>query len=207
TFGQTIKMRLEISGQRTFARSFIKSLVVFLISEQLNAIALENRSLRRQRSALFIFAGQLARRDFAGFDVRLIEWIDADDRTGDRGRDFPTKKFLAKIVNVLDCDAHDRLAGALNRVYRRILRSIPIVIEPQINKHTVIAIALGRCRWFAIHRNQTLAVLSRRLCQQLLQPGAEIVNARRSEDRNFIPLLIMRNAEQGAEDNSGIVAS
>ena len=210
-FGQTIKMRLEISVQRTFARSFIKSCGVSLISEQLDAIALENRSLRRQRSVFFIFAGQLARREFAGFNVRLIEWIDADDRTGDSGRDFPTKKFLAEIVNVVDCDAHDWLARVFNRLYRyvrlSILRSIPIVIEAQINKHTVIGIGLGRCWWFAIHRNQTLAVLSRRLCQQLLQPGAEIVNARRCDDRNFVPPLIMRDAEQGAEDNSGIVSS
>src|SRR5439155_5373328 len=95
-FGQTITMRLEISVQRTFARSFIKSCGVSLVSEQLDAIALENRSLRRQRSVFFIFAGQLARREFAGFNVRLIEWIDADDRTGDSGGDFPTKKFLAE---------------------------------------------------------------------------------------------------------------
>ena len=100
--GQTIQMRLEIFGQRSFARGFIKSFGVSLISEQLDAIALEDRGLRRQRSALFVFAGQLSRRDFAGFDVGLIEWIDADDRTGNRGRDFPTKKFLAEIVNVLD---------------------------------------------------------------------------------------------------------
>src|SRR5205807_7457590 len=59
--GQTIQMRLEILEQRSFARSFIKSFGVSLISEQLDAIALEDRGLRRQRSALFVFAGQLSR--------------------------------------------------------------------------------------------------------------------------------------------------
>src|SRR2546425_12734772 len=53
-FDQTIKMRLEISMQRTFARSFIKSFSISLIGEQLDAVALEDRTLRRQRSALFI---------------------------------------------------------------------------------------------------------------------------------------------------------
>src|SRR5437588_8628192 len=112
-------MRLEKTMQRTFGRGFIKSFGVSFIGEQLDAILLENRSFGWQRSALFILAGQLARRDFAGFDVGLIEWIDADDRTGNRGRNFPTKKFLAKIVNVLDCDAHDWLPGAFNCIDRR----------------------------------------------------------------------------------------
>src|SRR5437588_12429019 len=86
--GQTIKMRLEISVQRTFARSFVKCSSVSFIGEQLDAIALEPPRLACQRYHSYIFAGQLARNDFAGLDVEPIEWTHAARRAADRRQDF-----------------------------------------------------------------------------------------------------------------------
>ena len=48
----------------------------------------------------FVFAGEFPGFDFAGFDVGLIEGVDADDGAGNGGGDLPAEKFLAEIVNV-----------------------------------------------------------------------------------------------------------
>ena len=45
---------------------------------------------------LFVFIGQLARFDLAGFHVRLVERIDADNRTRDGGGNLPAEEFLAE---------------------------------------------------------------------------------------------------------------
>ena len=48
----------------------------------------------------FVFSSEFARFDFAGFDVGLIESVDADDGAGDGGSNFPAEKFLADGVDI-----------------------------------------------------------------------------------------------------------
>ena len=73
-------------------------------------VAFEQRYLSRKRAGFLVFFGQLSGRDLAGLHVRLIERIDADDRTRDGCGHFPAEKFLTQIVNVTECDSHNRLA-------------------------------------------------------------------------------------------------
>ena len=69
-----IKMRAQISRQRFVAAgSFRQSVGILRIGEQLDAAVFENRLFGGQGSSLFVFVGQFASRDLAGFDVRLVE--------------------------------------------------------------------------------------------------------------------------------------
>ena len=77
-----------------------------------------------ERAGLLVRVGQLARRDLARLDVGLVERIDADHRAGDGGRDLEAEEFLREMSAAREADAHHRLAGALERVDRLVLRGV-----------------------------------------------------------------------------------
>src|SRR5258708_5531327 len=81
------------------------------VGVKLNTVVLENRILSRKGTGLFVFAGQLTGLDLAGFDVGLIERVDADNRTNHGGRDLPPEEFLTKIVGVVYRNSNHRIPG------------------------------------------------------------------------------------------------
>jgi len=64
-------------------RAALQGRGVFFVGEKLDALFLEEGRLRRQASGRFVLARQLLGFDLTGFDVRLIEGVDADEGTGD----------------------------------------------------------------------------------------------------------------------------
>ena len=86
-----------------------------VIGEELDAVVFEDWLLGGKGAGLLVFRRQVASGDLAGFDIGLVEGVDADDRAGDRGGDFPAEEFLAEIVNVGERDADDRMAGLFER--------------------------------------------------------------------------------------------
>ena len=68
------------------------------VGKQLDAVALEERRLRRERAGLLVFVGQRARGDLAGFDVRLVERVDAEDRARNRRRNLPAEELGRQVV-------------------------------------------------------------------------------------------------------------
>src|SRR6266436_8410831 len=72
----TSEMGAEIVSQRLSTRERPS---VFRIGKQLNTVALEDWLFGRQRAGLLISSSQLASFDFTGFNIRLIEGVDADD--------------------------------------------------------------------------------------------------------------------------------
>src|SRR5207248_2749062 len=66
-------------------------------------------------------------------------------------------------------------------------------------------LALGRRERLLIHRDQPLAGLAGRLGQQLLQPGAEVPDARRGEDGDLVAPVVVEHAHDGAEEDAGVV--
>src|SRR5438105_12721245 len=101
---QSIEMSPQIVLQGFGINRGFQSSRVRLVRIQLDTLAFKKRSLLGQRTRLFILLRQFSRGDLASFHVRLIERIDPDDRAGDRRREFPTKEFLAQIVNVIEPD-------------------------------------------------------------------------------------------------------
>src|SRR6266704_1311030 len=102
----------------------VKSSYILFVSEKFDATCLEKRHFRWKAPGRFILAGKLARFELAGFDGRLIERIDADNRTGDGRGDFPAEEFLAEIVGIRQRDAHDGMSRFFKRGDSRILRLV-----------------------------------------------------------------------------------
>ena len=67
------------------------------------------------------FRRQSVRSHFACFRVGLVERVNADDGARHGGRDLPAEELLAKIVDVVQVDAHDRMPCARQRYDASIL--------------------------------------------------------------------------------------
>src|SRR5580692_8793592 len=65
----------------------------------------------RQFAVMFILIGELSRFDLAGFDIRLIERIDADDGACDSDSDFAQEEKLAELIDIVECEPDDGLSG------------------------------------------------------------------------------------------------
>src|ERR1700675_1629795 len=100
------EMRLDVAAKRgVTAGGLLQRRGVLLVRVELHALVGEDGSFRGKRAVLFVLGGEFPSGDLAGFDVRLVERIDADDRTSDGGSDFPAQHFLAQLVNVRHGDA------------------------------------------------------------------------------------------------------
>src|SRR5262245_11015826 len=104
---QTTQVRFEVSGQRAVvAHGLCQSRGIFLIGEEFEAVLYQNRGLRRKRAGLFMSGSQLSSRDFAGFDIGLIEGINPEDRAGYRGSDLPAEELFAEFIRIGDQNAY-----------------------------------------------------------------------------------------------------
>src|SRR6267154_5244852 len=147
-------MRLQDFGERFAA---LQSVGISWIGVELHAVAFEKRLFSGQLAVGFIFAGQFTSGDFAGFDVRLVEGVDADDRTGHGCRDLPAEKLFADGVRILHGDPDDRLARFLQRFDSGILRAIGRGLEPEIREYAIRTVVFGRGHAFAVYRDDSFA--------------------------------------------------
>ena len=116
----------------------------------------------------------------------MVEWVDADDRAGHCGRYLPAEEFLTDVPYVLHADPRDRMAGPLQRFHRLSLRRINLPVQLQVGEEPVAPVALGRSERLTGQRDQPASVLARTLREKLLQPGAEIGDPRRGNDRHLV---------------------
>lgn len=68
----------------------------------------DRRSFFGQSSSLLDARKQTVGVIFALLHIRLIEWVNAEDRPGGRRGHFPTEEFLSKIERIFQLNAHDR---------------------------------------------------------------------------------------------------
>ena len=116
----------------------------------------------------------------------MVEWVDADDRAGDCSGYFPAEEFLTDVPKVLHADPCDRMAGPLQRFHRLSLRWINLPVQLQVGEEPIASVALGRSERLTGQRDQPASVLARTLREKLLQPGAEIGDPRRGNDRHLV---------------------
>src|SRR5207302_4530419 len=94
---QTREVGLQPTFERRIGSRLAQGAGISFIGEEGDAVGAEYRRLRRQGAAFVDRVGEVARRDLARLDVRLIERIDAEDRAGNRGRHFPTEELLTEM--------------------------------------------------------------------------------------------------------------
>src|SRR5258708_37697368 len=177
---------------------------IFFIREKLDAFLFKERRLWWETSGRFVLARQLFGFDLAGFDVRLVEGVDADDGACDGGGDFPAKKFLAEIIGVRQSDAHDGMPSFFERSDRGILGLVRLRCQTHISENAIVAIGSRLGEAFAINRNNALADFSGGFGKQLFQPSAKIEDSRRSDDREFVSAVIRGDAKDGSQDDAWI---
>src|SRR5437879_432501 len=133
---------------------------IFFVREKLDAFLLEERRFWRKTPGRFVLARQFLGFDFARFDIRLVEGVDAEDGACDGGGDFPAEEFLPEIVSILESDAHDGMPGPFEGGNRGILRLVWLRGQPQISEDPIVAIG-GWLGWaLAINWNNALADFS-----------------------------------------------
>src|SRR3981081_2407648 len=142
---------------------------VLRVGKKAQAVLLEQGRFRRKPTALFVSVGELPGLDLARLDVGLVERIDAEDRPRDRGGYFPAEEFLSDVMALANRDAHDRMAGLLQRREPFVLFGVRFGRGAQIGEDPVLAISLRACERLAVDRNKTLAALAGRFCHQLLE--------------------------------------
>src|SRR5579863_8291126 len=200
------EMRLDVTAKRGVAAGrLLQRRGVLLVRVELQALVSEDGSFRGKRAVLFVLGGELARGDLAGFNVRLVERIDADDRTSDGGSDFPAQHFLAQLINVRHGDANYRLARLLERRYGGVLLRVRRRFQAQVREQAIVSVDSGSADGFAVHRNQTLAVLAGGFSEKLFEPRADIGDAGRGEDGDLVAASLCQRSHDGAQNHAGVL--
>ena len=101
-------------------------------------------------------------------------------------------------------DANDRMAGFFERGDLSVLRGVGRGFEAQVGENAVVAIDLGSAECFAIDRDDAVALLAGGFGEQLLKPCADIGNAGRGDDGDFVASTFCGGAEDDAEQCAGI---
>ncbi len=78
------------------------------------------------------------------------------------------------------------MACPFQHFHRLALGRIGLALQLEVGEETVAAVALGRGERLAGQRNQPASMLPRALRQKLFQPGAEIGDPRRGNDRHLV---------------------
>ncbi len=176
-----------------------------VIGEELDAVVFEDRLLRGQGAGLLVFRGQVAGRDLAGFNIGLVEGVDADDGAGYGGGDFPAEEFLAQIVNVAERNADNGMPGLLQRRNFGVLSRVRRGFQTHVGEDAIVAVNLGRPNVFAVHRDDALALLAGGFRHQLFEPCAESGDSGRGDEGDLVAAAARGSPEDDSEQNAGIL--
>ncbi len=148
---ETLEMRADKSRERVVrgwaGLSYFDEVGnVFVICEKFDG-SINQGFFRRQRAFGFVLGGQLLGDDLAGFDIGLVESVDAEDGSGDGGGNFPAEEFLAQVVDVGDSDVDDGVAGFFERGDLGVLRRVRRAFETKVGEDAVVTINGGSPRF------------------------------------------------------------
>ena len=119
-------------------------------------------------------AGQVLRL----LDVRLVEGVDPEDRSGDRGCDFPAIHLRAQVDRVGERDPDDGMPGIRGRIGEYVARRLLVRRRAravgrghgEADEDAVRAVRRHVADRLPVDRNDAGAVLARALRQELLEP-------------------------------------
>src|SRR2546429_9492117 len=109
-------MSSKVSTQALiFCRDFSEFFRVLSIGEELDTVLFKKRNFRGEGAGLFVLLRQVSGCDLAGFNVRLVESIDTNDRAGYGGCNFPTEEIPAQAIEIPDRNSNYPVAAAPHR--------------------------------------------------------------------------------------------
>src|SRR5260370_6870388 len=84
---------------------------ILFVGEKFYAACFEKRDFWWKASSGFVLAGQLLGFDLAGFDVGLVEGVNADQGAGDGSSYFPAEKFLTASIGAWEDESNPGVPG------------------------------------------------------------------------------------------------
>src|SRR5260370_40081177 len=203
---QSIQVRTQVADQRFISvRRLCQRGCILLVRKQPYAVLIQNGLLCRQRSRAFVFCRQVAGGDFTCLDVRLIERIDADDRSSNRSCYFPPEELLTQVIRFTHSYAADGLPSPFERGHLLVLSRVGRRLQPQVGKDTVLTVDFDGTQLFAIHGNNAMSLLAGRFCDELLEPGTQAGNSQRGNDGDLVTTVGGKGSENDAEDDPRFV--
>src|SRR5215468_3567837 len=147
-------------GRKTLHKRLcvLQGLASPLVGKDCKSRFLKQRRFGREMTRPHVCGGEFTCLFLARLDVRLIEGIDGENCTGNRGCKLPAEELLADLIAVSDRNAHDRIARSLERRHRVILCSICLVRQPQIGEYTIFVVNLRGPKRFCVDRDEALAL-------------------------------------------------
>src|SRR5579862_1562069 len=136
------------------------------------------------------------------FDVRLVERVDAEDRTGERRRDLPADALAGEVDRVVDLDADHRLARGGELVEE--LRN-PAARQADPDEGPIRAVLARRATGLEIDRHDARAVLAGRLGEELLQPRTEALDRLVGEERELVASRPRERPDRETQMEPGVV--
>ena len=160
--------------------------------------------LRGQLPCLLDVVGELARLDLARLDVGLVERVDAHHRACHGRGNLPAEELARQRVDVGHVDPHDGPPGGYQRLDGRILGVVGRGRESKVDEQAVGPVRGRRAEGLAVDGDNGVAVLSGRLGNQLLEPRAQVVDARRDDGRELVDAQPGAGSHHQTERDSGI---
>ena len=161
--------------------------------DQVAPLVPENGLIDREGAGLLVGIGQPLAGELAGFHIGLIERVDTHDRPRHCSGELPAKELARKVVAIGQRDLYDRLPGLGQSLDCFVLG------QPQVDQEAILSIVVRRAELFPIHGDHGLAVLAGGLGHQLFQPGSQVANSRRADQRQLVALETLALTDHGSQ--------
>ncbi len=135
--------------------------------------------------------------------VRLIECVDAENRSGGRRRDLPEIELLADVVCVVHGQSNHGMAGSFECaqfIFGSVCRIRQIV--PDVNEDAIVAVLTGITEHLALDRKNPLAAFTGRFGDELFGPRTECFDRGMRHDREFVASFDGQAADCGSKTHA-----
>ena len=136
----------------------------------------------RQLSLLSKLVQYLAGGVLCSLNVGLIEGVNVEQGTCNRGCELPAEELAAQVVRALQLEPDDRMADRRKPLRGHVDRCVVVAVEPQVHEHAIVAVDVGIAQRLARHRDNAASLLASALREELLGPQPEACNRGRCHD-------------------------
>ena len=196
----------EVGGERPDERDGPLGAAQGCVREEREPLAADERDGRRGRDSRLLGGedgpGQLLRL----LDVRLVERVDPEHGSGDRGRHFPADELAAEVHRIGEGDpdhgvAEGRQLGEeLVGIADLVGRGGPArAAQREADEDAVVAVPVGRAERLEVDRHDPDAVLAGTLGDQLLEPGTERRDLRVGDEGELVAPALRKGPDRQAE--------